>query len=78
MVIEMKYRIEANLELRELNKLVNLPEDVYDFASIIIDHLSDTHEHMKIHEFVDMCINLAIVDLPEFIQARNQFEKENG
>jgi len=53
--------IEANIELRELAKLIEIPEDVYDKAGMLIDDMAAEHTHMKTYEFVDLCLNLARV-----------------
>jgi len=53
--------VDANIELRELAKIIDIPDDLYDEAGFIIDHIADEHTHMKVSEFVDMCLNMARV-----------------
>lgn len=55
----MQYSHEAIRELNELNKILNLDEDVLCQAQIYIDSLGNSHNHMKIYEFVDMCLDMA-------------------
>jgi hypothetical protein len=51
--------VESNLELRELAKFIDIPGDLYEEAGLVIDHMADEHTHMKVSEFVDMCLNIA-------------------
>ncbi len=53
--------VESNLELRELAKIIDIPDDLYDEAGFLIDHMADEHTHMNVSEFVDMCLNIARV-----------------
>ena len=55
----MSMIIEANLELKELSKIINIPEDLYEKAGIIIDNAARDHTHMNVSDFVDLCLNLA-------------------
>lgn len=50
---------EAKLELSELAKLIEIPDDEYKKATKLIEEMADDHDHMKSHEFVDLCLNLA-------------------
>ena len=51
--------VESNLELKELAKIIHIPDDLYDKAGLLIDQMADEHIHMKVSEFVDMCLNIA-------------------
>jgi hypothetical protein len=45
----------------QLAKLIEIPDDVYDLAGMLIDDMAAEHTHMKTYEFVDLCLNLARV-----------------
>jgi hypothetical protein len=51
--------VEANLELRELSKFIEISDDLYDRTGIIIDNIASEYTHMNVSHFVDMCLNLA-------------------
>ncbi|MEN8170877.1 MAG: hypothetical protein ABFS08_11705 [Pseudomonadota bacterium] len=51
--------VAANIELRELAKLIEIPGDLYEEAGLLIDGMAEDHSHMKVSEFVDLCLNLA-------------------
>ncbi len=36
--------VESNLELRELAKIIDIPDDLYDEAGFLIDHMADADE----------------------------------
>ena len=62
----MSMLVEANLELKALSEVANIDEDLYDQTGMWIDTLAHEHEHehMKVYEFVDMCLLLAIKNAP--------------
>ena len=51
--------VEANIELRELAKIIDIPDDLYDETGLIIDNLAHEYTHMNVSAFVDMCLNIA-------------------
>jgi hypothetical protein len=53
--------VAANIELRELAKLIEIPDELYEETGLLIDDMAEEHSHMKVSEFVDLCLNLARV-----------------
>ena len=49
----------AKLDLSELSKLIDIPDDQYKKAVELIEQMAEDHDHMKTYEFVDLCLNLA-------------------
>lgn len=59
----MNLMIEANKELKALSEIIPMSDDLYDLAGIKIDLLSEDHTHMSVSDFVDMCLDLARIEL---------------
>ncbi len=55
--------VESSLELRELAKIIDVPDDLYDEACFLIDQMAEDHTHMKTSEFVDLCLNIARIKI---------------
>ena len=58
----MKFKEQALLELGEISQFMSFSNAVYENSQNYIKNLANDHEHMKVNEFVDMCVELARID----------------
>ena len=58
----MKFKEQALQELGEISQFMSFSNAVYENSQNYIKNLANDHEHMKVNEFVDMCVELARID----------------